>query len=292
MFYNIIAPAKSLSGAFYSVQRGLGAVERIDKILDAEVKIKNKPTAKPIHNFEKSIHYKNISFTYDGQYEVLKNVSLEIPKGKIVALIGLSGAGKTTLADLLPRFHDVTEGQIMIDNIDIRDYQLKDLRNLMGIVSQQPILFNDTIFNNIAFGLENVSQEAVENAAKIANAHDFIINTDKGYQTTIGDGGGKLSGGQRQRLTIARAVLKNPPILILDEATSALDSESEKLVQDALYKLMQNRTSIVIAHRLSTIQNADEIIVMQEGEVLERGTHDSLLAAGGTYSKLVGLQSF
>lgn len=292
MFYNIIAPAKSLSGAFYSVQKGLGAVERIDKILDAEIKITDKPDAKPIQDFKKSIHYKDISFTYDGHYEVLKTVNLEIPKGKIVALIGLSGAGKTTLADLLPRFHDVTQGQIMIDDIDIRDYKLKDLRNLMGIVSQQPILFNDTIFNNIAFGLENVSQAAVENAAKIANAHDFIINTENSYQTIIGDGGGKLSGGQRQRLTIARAVLKNPPILILDEATSALDSESEKLVQEALYKLMQNRTSIVIAHRLSTIQNADEIIVMQEGEILERGTHHTLLAANGTYSKLVNLQSF
>ncbi len=292
MFYNIIAPAKALSGAFYSVQKGLGAVERIDKILDAEIKITDKPTAKPIKKFENKIHYKDISFTYDGQYEVLKTIDLEVPKGKIVALIGLSGAGKTTLADLLPRFHDVTAGQILIDDIDIRDYQLKDLRNLMGIVSQQPILFNDTIFNNIAFGLEDVSQVAVEEAARIANAHDFIINTENGYQTIIGDGGGKLSGGQRQRLTIARAVLKNPPILILDEATSALDSESEKLVQDALYKLMQNRTSIVIAHRLSTIQNADEIVVMQEGKIIEKGTHDDLLALNGTYSKLVNLQSF
>jgi subfamily B ATP-binding cassette protein MsbA len=292
MFYNIVAPTKSLSSAFYSVQRGLGAVERIDKILDAEISIAEKPDAKSISTFTQSVHYQDISFTYDGQFEVLKKVNLEIPKGNIVALVGLSGAGKTTLADLLPRFHDVTGGQILIDNIDIRDYKLKELRGLMGIVSQQPILFNDTIFNNIAFGLENVSEAEVIEAAKVANAHDFIVQTENGYETIIGDSGGKLSGGQRQRLTIARAVLQNPAILILDEATSSLDSESEKLVQDALFKLMQNRTSIVIAHRLSTIQHADMIVVMQDGEILEKGTHDELLEHNGVYQKLVNLQSF
>lgn len=292
MFYNIVAPTKSLSGAFYSVQKGMGAMERIDKIMDAEIAIQGKTNAKPIEDFKQDIQYKNVEFSYDGQFEVLKKVDLTIPKGNIVALVGLSGAGKTTMADLLPRFYDVTNGQILIDGIDIRDYELKDLRNLMGIVSQQPILFNDTIFNNIAFGLENISEADVIAAAKVANAHDFVINTENGYQTVIGDGGGKLSGGQRQRLTIARAVLKNPSILILDEATSSLDSESEKLVQDALFKLMQNRTSIVIAHRLSTIQHADTIVVMQEGNILERGTHEQLLEENGVYRKLVNLQSF
>lgn len=292
MFYNIVAPTKSLSGAFYSVQKGMGAMERIDKIMDAEIAIQGKTNAKPIEDFKQDIQYKNVEFSYDGQFEVLKKVDLTIPKGNIVALVGLSGAGKTTMADLLPRFYDVTNGQILIDGIDIRDYELKDLRNLMGIVSQQPILFNDTIFNNIAFGLENISEADVIAAAKVANAHDFVINTENGYQTIIGDGGGKLSGGQRQRLTIARAVLKNPSILILDEATSSLDSESEKLVQDALFKLMQNRTSIVIAHRLSTIQHADTIVVMQEGNILEQGTHEQLLEENGVYRKLVNLQSF
>ncbi|MFK7947302.1 MAG: ABC transporter ATP-binding protein [Saprospiraceae bacterium] len=292
MFYNIVAPVKSLSSAFYSVQRGLGAVERIDKILNASIAIQEKSNAIAIDDFQKNIYYKNIHFSYDGQTEVIKGVDLNIPKGKIVALVGLSGAGKTTMADLLPRFYDVTDGQVLVDSVDIRDYKLKDLRGLMGIVSQQPILFNDSIFNNIAFGLDNVSEADVITAAKVANAHDFIIQTENGYQTIIGDGGGKLSGGQRQRLTIARAVLQNPSILILDEATSSLDSESEKLVQDALFKLMQNRTSIVIAHRLSTIQHADIIVVMQEGEIVEQGTHDELLQTNGVYRKLVSLQSF
>ena len=292
MFYNIVAPVKSLSGAFYSVQRGLGAVERIDKILNAEIAIQEKTNAITIDDFQKNIHYKNIHFSYDGQTEVLNGVDLNIPKGKIVALVGLSGAGKTTMADLLPRFYDVTDGQILVDSVDIRDYKLKDLRGMLGIVSQQPILFNDTIFNNIAFGLTHVSEADVITAAKVANAHDFIIQTENGYQTIIGDGGGKLSGGQRQRLTIARAVLQNPSILILDEATSSLDSESEKLVQDALFKLMQNRTSIVIAHRLSTIQHADMIVVMQDGKIVEQGTHSELLETNGVYRKLVNLQSF
>ncbi len=292
MFYNIVAPVKSLSGAFYSIQRGLGAVERIDKILNAPIAIQEKANAIPIDDFQKNIQYKNIHFSYDGQTEVVKGVDLIIPKGKIVALVGLSGAGKTTMADLLPRFYDVTNGQILVDSVDIRDYRLKSLRGMMGIVSQQPILFNDSIFNNIAFGLENVSEAEVIAAAKVANAHDFIIQTENGYRTVIGDGGGKLSGGQRQRLTIARAVLQNPSILILDEATSSLDSESEKLVQDALFKLMQNRTSIVIAHRLSTIQHADIIVVMQEGEIVEQGTHHELLEKNGIYRKLVNLQSF
>ena len=292
MFYNIVAPVKSLSGAFYSVQRGLGAVERIDKIINAEVTVEEKTDAISINDFQKDIHYKRVQFSYDAQTPVLKGVDLIIPKGKIVALVGLSGAGKTTMADLLPRFYEIQSGQILIDGVDIKDYKLADLRGLMGIVSQQPILFNDTIFRNIAFGLSNISEEAVIAAAKIANAHDFIVQTENGYQTIIGDGGGKLSGGQRQRLTIARAVLRNPSILILDEATSSLDSESEKLVQDALFKLMQNRTSIVIAHRLSTIQHADIIVVMQEGEIVEQGTHDELLAREGIYRKLVNLQSF
>ena len=292
MFYNIVAPVKSLSGAFYSVQRGLGAVERIDKILNAPIAIQEKIDAIPIHDFQKNIHYKNVHFGYDEQTPVLKGVDLVIPKGKIIALVGLSGAGKTTMADLLPRFYETQSGQILIDDVAIQEYKLKDLRGLMSIVSQQPILFNDTIFKNIAFGLNDVSEAAVIAAAKVANAHDFIIQTENGYQTIIGDAGGKLSGGQRQRLTIARAVLRNPSILILDEATSSLDSESEKLVQDALYKLMQNRTSIVIAHRLSTIQHADIIVVMQEGQIVEQGTHNELLAKEGVYRKLVNLQSF
>jgi len=223
---------------------------------------------------------------------VLKNINLKVSKGKTVALVGQSGGGKSTMVDLLPRFYDPVEGGVFIDGKDIRDYKIKDLRALMGIVSQRSILFNDTIFNNIALGVENPTKEAVIEAAKIANAHDFIEKLPEGYETNIGDGGGKLSGGQQQRISIARAVLKNPPIMILDEATSALDTESEKLVQDALYKLMENRTSIVIAHRLSTIQHADEIVVMQDGEIVERGTHDNLIAQGGVYKKLTDLQAF
>lgn len=292
-FYNVIEPAKSFSKAFYNIQKGIAAVKRVEKILDAETDIKEKPDARAISTLQTGISYKNASFSYrelDGP--VLQNINLDIAKGKVIALVGPSGAGKSTLVDLLPRFFDVTEGQIMIDGLDIRDYKIQNLRSLMGIVSQEAILFNDSIYNNIVFGKENVSPQQVEHAAKIANAHDFILATENGYDTNIGDRGMKLSGGQRQRLTIARAILKNPPILILDEATSSLDSESEKLVQEALVQLMQERTSIVIAHRLSTIQHADEIIVLKDGKIIERGTHSSLLKKEGEYRKLVGLQAF
>ena len=236
------------------------------------------------------MHYKNVSFKYETEF-VLKNIDLKLEKGKTIALVGQSGSGKSTMADLLPRFYDVTDGAILIDGIDIRKAKLHDVRNLLGIVTQNPILFNDTILNNIAFGLPSATREQVVEAAKIANADEFISEMENGYETSIGDGGGKLSGGQRQRISIARAILKNPAILILDEATSALDTESEKLVQDALNKLMQNRTSLVIAHRLSTIQHADEIVVMQEGEIVERGTHQVLIGQGGVYKKLTDLQS-
>lgn len=291
MFSQLLNPAKSLSTAYYNIQKGAASTERIEKILQAENKIKDKPNALPIKSFENSIEYRNLSFAYE-ETKVLKNINIKVSKGKTVALVGQSGGGKSTLVDLLPRFYDPIEGGVFIDDKDIREYKIKDLRNLMGIVSQRSILFNDSVFNNIALGVENPDREAVIEAAKIANAHEFIENLPNGYDTNIGDGGGKLSGGQQQRISIARAVLKNPPIMILDEATSALDTESEKLVQDALYKLMENRTSIVIAHRLSTIQHADEIIVMQEGEVVERGNHDNLIAQGGVYKKLTDLQAF
>ena len=292
-FYYVIDPAKSFSKAYYNYQKGIAAVERVDHILNAEVSIQEKKEALPIQKFNHNIEYRDVSFFYQKDEElVLENIDLKIPKGKIIALVGASGAGKSTLVDLIPRFYDVTEGGIFIDGKNIKDLKIKDLRNLMGIVSQEAILFNDTIYNNIVFGLENVQEEQVIEAAKIANAHDFILKTENGYQTNIGDRGNKLSGGQRQRITIARAVLKNPPILILDEATSALDSESEKLVQESLTLLMQNRTSIVIAHRLSTIQHADEIIVMHDGKIIERGQHDWLLNQKGAYQKLVELQTF
>src|SRR5690606_13660360 len=240
---------------------------------------------------ETAIRYENVGFAY-GKSAVLKNINLEIPKGKSIALVGESGAGKSTTVDLLSRFYDPTSGRITIDGLNLRDLKIDSLRNLFGIVTQQAILFNDSAFNNIAFGMENASPEAVERAARVANAHDFISQLDEGYQTNIGDGGSKLSGGQRQRLSIARAVLKNPPVLILDEATSALDTESEKLVQDALYRLMENRTSIIIAHRLSTIQHCDEILVMKDGEIIERGRHQELYDQKGVYHKLIELQSF
>jgi subfamily B ATP-binding cassette protein MsbA len=290
VFYSIINPAKAFSKALYSIQKGMAAMDRIDQILDAESTIIEKTNATSVDSFKKGIEYKNVTFSYNGEKKVLKNVQLEIPKGKTVALVGQSGSGKTTFVDLLPRFYDVNEGGILVDGVDVRDYKMKDLRNLMGNVNQESILFNDTIFNNIAFGVEDATMEDVIEAAKIANAHDFITATENGYDTNIGDRGSKLSGGQRQRLSIARAVLKNPPIMILDEATSALDTESERLVQDALDKLMQNRTSLVIAHRLSTVKNADLICVFNEGEIVERGTHEELITKNGTYKKLYDMQ--
>ncbi len=290
LFYSIINPAKAFSKAFFSIQKGLAAMDRIDQILNAQSTIVDKADAKTIDKFEKAIEYRNVTFSYSGEKDVLKNIQLEIPKGKTIALVGQSGSGKTTFVDLLPRFYDITGGSILIDGNDIRDYKIADIRNLMGNVNQESILFNDTIFNNITFGVESATQEEVEAAAKIANAHDFITATEQGYQTNIGDRGSKLSGGQRQRLSIARAVLKNPPIMILDEATSALDTESERLVQDALNKLMQNRTSIVIAHRLSTVKNADLICVFHEGEIVEKGLHDELIKLNGTYKKLNDMQ--
>ena len=292
LFYSIINPAKNLTNAYYSVQKGLAAMDRIDVILSAESTIREVEKPVRIDTFREAIEYRNVGFSYNESKQVLKDINLTIPKGKMIALVGQSGSGKSTFVDLLPRFYDVRQGEICVDGTDIRNFALYDLRELMGNVNQDPILFNDTIYNNIAFGVENTTQEAVENAAKIANAHEFILQTEHGYQTIIGDRGGKLSGGQRQRLSIARAVLKNPPIMILDEATSALDTESEKLVQEALDNLMKNRTSIVIAHRLSTIKNADLICVFHEGEIVERGTHEELLSLNGIYTKLYSMQSF
>ncbi len=292
-FYNVIDPAKSFSKAFYDIQKGIAALQRVEHILDAPVAICDAEQAKALPSFEHQIEYRGVGFSYRAdEGPVLQDIHLTIPKGRIVALVGASGAGKSTLADLLPRFYDVQEGGVFIDGHDIRDLKLHDVRALMGIVSQEAILFNDTIYNNIVFGLDHVQAEDVERAARIANAHDFILATEHGYQTNIGDRGSKLSGGQRQRLTIARAILKNPSILILDEATSALDSESEKWVQEALTHLMKDRTSLVIAHRLSTIQHADEIVVMKEGRIIQRGTHQELMAREGEYRKLVGLQAF
>ncbi|MBS1764529.1 MAG: ABC transporter ATP-binding protein [Bacteroidetes bacterium] len=292
LFSQIIPPAKSFTQAFYNIQKGITSADRIFTVLEAEETIQESSVAKSINSFHQNIEYKNVSFAYrkgDDGY-VLRHISLTVPKGKTIALVGQSGSGKTTLADMLPRFYDVDEGEIMIDGNDIRQIKLHDLRALMGVVSQEAILFNDTVFNNIAFGIDNATQADVEEAARIANAHEFIAQMPEGYHTNIGDRGSKLSGGQRQRLSIARAVLKNPPILILDEATSALDTESEKLVQDALTRLMKNRTVIVIAHRLSTIQHADEIIVLQSGEIVQRGTHSQLATTDGVYKKLYELQ--
>ncbi len=288
MFYSIINPAKDLSKSVYQIQKGLASVDRIDKILKAENNIVDAVYPKEV-SFKESFSFRNISFKYENDW-VIKNVSLTVPKGKTIALVGQSGSGKSTMADLLPRFYDVQEGGIYIDDVNVKDLRLHDLRGLMGNVNQEAILFNDTFFNNIAFGVENATLEEVMEAAKIANAHDFIMATEDGYESNIGDRGGKMSGGQRQRVSIARAVLKNPDILILDEATSALDTESEKLVQEALDNLMRNRTTLVIAHRLSTIKNADEICVMHEGEIVERGRHDDLYEHNGIYRKLCDMQ--
>jgi ATP-binding cassette, subfamily B, bacterial MsbA len=289
LFYNIIDPAKSISTAFSNMRKGSGAIDRIEEVLNAPVTVDDNPNGKKIDHFTGSIEFKNVGFMYDDAV-ILKNINLKVEKGKTVALVGSSGAGKSTLADLVPRFHDATSGEILVDGINIKEYSLHSLRGLISIVTQEPILFNDTIANNIALGMDNAKQEEIEQAAKVANAHNFILQKEEGYATNIGDRGSKLSGGERQRMTIARAVLKNPPILILDEATSSLDTESERLVQDAINNLMTNRTSIVIAHRLSTIRHADEIVVLQKGEIVERGTHDSLIAQNGFYKRLVDMQ--
>ncbi|MBE0664080.1 MAG: ABC transporter ATP-binding protein [Bacteroidales bacterium] len=291
IFSQIINPAKSFSTAWYNVQKGLASAERIEEVLKAENPIVEKQDASTVEDFKDGIEYRKVGFKYENDW-VLKDIDLQIKKGQMVALVGQSGAGKSTLVDLLPRFYDAVEGEILLDGVPIKDCKIKDLRNLMGIVNQEAILFNDTFSNNIAFGSDGVSEDEIIQAAKVANAHDFIINTKNGYFTNIGDRGGKLSGGQRQRISIARAVLKNPPILILDEATSALDTESERLVQDAITNLMKNRTSIVIAHRLSTVVNADLICVMHEGKIVEKGTHKDLMNQNGIYTRLHSMQMF
>lgn len=291
ILYSVLNPLKEFARAGYNIPKGLASMERVDKILKAENNIKERPDPLKLDSFEDRIEFRDVCFRYEDGKEVLRHINLTVPKGKTVALVGQSGSGKSTLVDLIPRYHDVTSGAIYIDGKDIRDVRIKDLRSLIGNVNQEAILFNDTIFNNIAFGVENADMEQVEAAARIANAHEFIMEKEKGYDTNIGDRGGKLSGGQRQRISIARAILKNPPILILDEATSALDTESERIVQEALDRLMTSRTTIAIAHRLSTIKNADEICVMHEGEIVERGTHEALLALNGYYKKLNDMQA-
>ena len=291
ILYSIINPLKDFAKAGYNIPKGLASMERVDKILKAENPIKEPVNPLPLHGMNDRIEFKDLSFSYDGKREVLKHVNLMVPKGQTIALVGQSGSGKSTLVDLLPRYHDVQLGEITIDGVNIKNFRIHDLRALIGNVNQEAILFNDTFFNNIAFGVENATMEQVVEAAKIANAHDFIKETELGYQTNIGDRGGKLSGGQRQRISIARAILKNPPILILDEATSALDTESERLVQEALERLMKTRTTIAIAHRLSTIKNADEICVLYEGEIVERGKHEELLEKNGYYKRLNDMQS-
>ncbi|WP_289111740.1 ABC transporter ATP-binding protein [uncultured Bacteroides sp.] len=291
ILYSIINPLKDFAKAGYNIPKGLASMERVDKILKAENPIKEPVNPLPLHGMNDRIEFKDLSFSYDGKREVLKHVNLMVPKGQTIALVGQSGSGKSTLVDLLPRYHDVQLGEITIDGVNIKNFRIHDLRALIGNVNQEAILFNDTFFNNIAFGVENATMEQVVEAAKIANAHDFIMETELGYQTNIGDRGGKLSGGQRQRISIARAILKNPPVLILDEATSALDTESERLVQEALERLMKTRTTIAIAHRLSTIKNADEICVLYEGEIVERGKHEELLEKNGYYKRLNDMQS-
>ncbi len=291
ILYSVINPLKEFSKAGYNIPKGLASMERVDKILKAENPIKEPDHPQTLDDLKEKIEIKNISFSYDGTRQVLKDINLTIPKGKTIALVGQSGSGKSTLVDLLPRYHDIQKGEILIDGINIKNIHTANLRSLIGNVNQEAILFNDSFFNNIAFGVENATMEQVITAAKIANAHDFIMETENGYETNIGDRGGKLSGGQRQRVSIARAILKNPPILILDEATSALDTESERLVQEALERLMKTRTTIAIAHRLSTIKNADEICVLYEGEIVERGKHDELLAKNGYYKRLNDMQS-
>lgn len=291
ILYTIINPLKEFSKAFYNIPLGLASMERIDMILKAENPIKEPAQPKPLTSFERELEFRDVSFSYIAGRPVLKHVNLKVEKGKTVALVGQSGSGKSTMVDLVPRYHDVSEGELLIDGKNVKDVSITALRSLIGNVNQEAILFNDTFYNNITFGVENATMEQVIEAAKIANAHDFIMESEKGYDTMIGDRGGRLSGGQRQRVSIARAILKNPPILILDEATSALDTESERLVQEALERLMKSRTTIAIAHRLSTIKNADEICVLYEGEIVERGTHEELIALNGYYKKLNDMQS-
>ena len=291
ILYSVLNPLKEFAKAGYNIPKGLASMERVDKILKAENNIKEKPDAREINSFNDKIEFKSVYFAYENGKNVLKDINITIPKGKTIALVGQSGSGKSTLVDLVPRYHDVSSGEVLIDGTDIKDLKIKSLRSLIGNVNQEAILFNDTIFNNIAFGVEGATKEQVIAAAKIANAHDFIMEKEHGYETNIGDRGSKLSGGQRQRISIARAILKNPPILILDEATSALDTESERLVQEALDRLTTTRTTIAIAHRLSTIKNSDEICVMHEGEIVERGTHEELIRLNGYYKKLNDMQA-
>lgn len=290
ILYSIINPLKDFSKAGYNIPKGLASMERVDKILLAESDIKEKENPQHISSFDHTIEFRHVSFRYGEQW-VLRDINLTIEKGKTIALVGQSGGGKSTMVDLIPRYYDVQEGEVLIDGINVKDLDIHDLRQLIGNVNQEAILFNDTFFNNISFGVDNATQQQVEEAARIANADEFIKASENGYDTNIGDRGGRLSGGQRQRVSIARAILKNPPILILDEATSALDTESERLVQDALERLMKTRTTVAIAHRLSTIKNADEICVLHEGQIVERGTHDELISKDGYYKKLHDMQS-